>query len=283
MFVSAVQGGPAAEHGLKPGDIIEAVDGAPPFVAGVADRGIGYALSQQYPRHDPVTLALRRPATGRTWTVTLTPEQFTPTPESTRLVTSTLLDGDVAGIRLAAFLPGAADTVLAAVADLRRGRTLRGVVLDLRGNPGGAPEEVARLVGAFAHGKVWSWDCDRPGHCPYAHRTDDSVPLLGLPLAVLTDRDCGSACDAFSGAVKDLRLGTLVGTRTAGVVAGPAQAYLLDDGSALGLPSRHQLGARHEMIDGIGVAPDRYLPLTPADLSAGRDPALAEAVRLLRD
>jgi C-terminal processing protease CtpA/Prc len=39
---------------------------------------------------------------------------------------------------------------------------------------------------------------------------------------VLTDRNCASACDAFSGAVKDLRLGTLVGTRTSGIVSAPA-------------------------------------------------------------
>src|SRR5256886_4146389 len=51
-----------------------------------------------------------------------------------------------------------------------------------------------------------------------------SVPLLHLPLVVLTDRNCASACDAFSGAVKDLRLGTLVGTRTAGIVAAPARS-----------------------------------------------------------
>ena len=51
------------------------------------------------------------------------------------------------------------------------------------------------------------------GNCP-ANYTGTGVPLLHLPLVVLTDRTCVSACDAFSGAVKDLRLGTLVGTRT---------------------------------------------------------------------
>jgi carboxyl-terminal processing protease len=52
------------------------------------------------------------------------------------------------------------------------------------------------------------------GSCT-ANYTDSSVPLLHLPLVVLTDRNCASACDAFSGAVKDLRLGTLVGRTSA--------------------------------------------------------------------
>jgi hypothetical protein len=59
--------------------------------------------------------------------------------------------------------------------------------------------------------------------------------------------------------VKDLRLGTLVGTRTSGIVSGPAAAYLLDDASLLTLPAKHELSADHELINGIGVAPDYYL------------------------
>jgi hypothetical protein len=87
---------------------------------------------------------------------------------------------------------------------------------DLRGKGrGGAPAEVARLLGAFAHGKITSYDCDVGGACT-PNRTDDSVPLLGLRLVALVDRGCASACEDFSAAVKDLGLGVLVGTRTAG-------------------------------------------------------------------
>ena len=97
------------------------------------------------------------------------------------------------------------------------------------------------------------------GNCP-ATRTGTDVPLLHLPLVVLTDRNCASACDAFSGAVKDLRLGTLVGTRTSGIVAAPAAPYLLDDASLIILPARHELSAHHELINGIGVAPGLLHP-----------------------
>jgi carboxyl-terminal processing protease len=281
LFVAAVQGGPAAARGLRPGDVIAAVDGAPPFVDGTPSPGAFALLSQQYPRAEPVRLTVRRPATGRTWTVQLTPALFTPTPAATTPVTARIVTGDVADVRLAAFAPGAADQVAAAVSDLRRraGR-LRGIVLDLRGNAGGAPSEVARLVGGFAHGRTWSYDCDTAGSCT-PNRSDDTMPLLHLPLVALIDGSCASACDAFSAAVKDLHLGTLVGTRTAGIVSGPATGYLLEDNSLLRIPSRHQEGAAGEIVDGIGVPPDRLIPLTAGDVSTGRDPDLAAALTLL--
>ena len=160
------------------------------------------------------------------------------------------------------------------------GAKLRGLILDLRGNGGGTVADPARLLGAFTHGKAWIYDCDVHGSGAATY-TDSSVPLLHLRLVVLTDRNCASACDAFSGAVKDLRLGTLVGTRTSGIVSAPADAYLLDDASLIILLAKHELSADHELINGIGVAPDYYLPLTAQDLSTGHDPDIAKALTLL--
>ncbi|ACU75493.1 peptidase S41 [Catenulispora acidiphila DSM 44928] len=281
LFVSAVLGGPAAAQGLRPGDVIDSVDGQAPFVDGVPSPGVEALLDQRYPQSDRVQLKVHRPADGRSWTVTLKPELYPMSAAANQPVSASLLSDHIADVQLHSFLPGAADTVLADVARMRAGGTLNGLVLDLRGNGGGDVEEVSRLLGAFKHQGIWSFDCDSPDTCDIPHRTDDTVPLLGIPLVVLTDRGCASACDAFSGAVKDLRLGRIVGTRTAGVVAGPAAGFVLDDGSFLGLPAGHELGADHEMLNGIGVAPDDYQLTTPADLSTGHDHVLAEAVRLL--
>jgi carboxyl-terminal processing protease len=220
---------------------------------------------------------LRRPVTGRTWTVTLTAALYQAPPPP---VSAKLLNGHIAYVQLPGFFPGAADQVLQAITGLAPHAKLRGLILDLRGNGGGSPTEVSMLLGAFIHGAAWSYDCDVHGSCT-ANYTNTDVPLLHLRLVVLTDRNCASACDAFSGAVKDLRLGTLVGTRTAGIVAAPAAAYLLDDASLIILPARHELSARHELINGIGVAPDHYLPLTAHDLSTGHDPDIAKALALL--
>jgi carboxyl-terminal processing protease len=279
LYVGSVNGGPAAAKGLRPGDVIESVNGAPPFAGGILSAGTVKPLLQDYPDDDPVRLGLRRPSTGRTWTVTLKPTLFKVNPKAMEMLTSKVVAGDVAYVRLVGFGMRAADQVLKAISDMGKGRKLRGVVLDLRSNRGGAPDEAARLLSAFVHGKVTAYQCDVDGACE-SDPTVDSVPLLNLPLVVLTDGSCASACDHFTAAVKDLHAGTLVGTRTAGVVSGPARPYLLDDNSALFLPERHHLGPNHEVINGSGVAPDHYARLTAKDVSTGKDPVLAKALTL---
>ena len=122
------------------------------------------------------------------------------------------------------------------------------------------------------------------GSCP-ATRTDTSVPLLHLPLVVLTDRNYVSACDAFSGAVKDLRLGTLVGTRTAGIVSAPATGYLLDDSSVLGLPAHrtrpvHRTRPRHRQSTHPARRLTRTKPLAAKE-RRGRSEDQAEGARVL--
>jgi carboxyl-terminal processing protease len=210
------------------------------FPGGIISDGVMNLLFGPYPQAGRVSVRLHRPATGRTWTVTLTPafNQSPPSPGAS----PKLLNRDIAYVQLSGFFPGGADVVLQAISNLANGVKLHGLILDLRGNGGGTVADPARLLGVFIHGKAWIYDCDVHGNCTATY-TDSSVPLLDLPLVVLTDRNCVSACDAFSGAVKDLRLGTLVGTRTAGIVSAPSAGYLLDDGSVLGLPAKHELSA----------------------------------------
>ncbi|MEU4226915.1 S41 family peptidase [Nonomuraea sp. NPDC026600] len=280
LFVTTVEGGVARAAGLRAGDIIESINGSAPFIDGKATPAIA-ALYPRYPEARPVRLRLLRQSTGRRWSVTLKPGLYQRDLAALQVVRSKLLEDDIAYVRLAGFAPDSANRVLKAISRLRTGRTLTGVVLDLRGNGGGSPLEATRLVSAFAHGKVTAYQCTVDAKCETS-RTDDTVELLNLPLTVLTDRSCASACEHFSSAIKDLRAGLLVGTRTAGVISGPAQGYLLSNNTLLGFPARHHLGPDREVIDRIGVPPDHYVPLTSKDAAAGRDPALAKALTLLR-
>jgi carboxyl-terminal processing protease len=284
LFITAVEpGSPAAAAGLQPGDILTTVNGVAPFENEQLNTGaltrvsdIAAYYSGAPPSPDPVLLDLHRPSTGRDWSVALTPS-LVPRPPP---VTATVLNGDMAEVKLTAFGPNAAAMLFTTITNLHLGDKLKGVILDLRGNGGGSPTEVSRLLGGFVHDKVWGFDVDRNG-VRTAHHTDDTIALIHQPLVVLTDRDCVSACDSFSDAVKDLHVGSLVGARTAGDVAGPALPYLLNDGSLLGVPSAHTLGANGEIIDGIGVAPDYNAPVTPQALSTGHDPTVDKALSLL--
>ncbi len=279
LFVTTVPGGAAQAAGLRPGDLIESINGSAPFIDGKTTPAIA-ALYPRYPEARPVRLRLLRQSTGRRWSVTLKPGLYQRDLAALQVVQSKLLDDDIAYVRMRGFAPDSADRVLKAISRLRTGRTLTGVVLDLRGNGGGSPKEAIRLVSAFVHGKATAHLCTVDAKCETL-RTDDAVQLLDLPLTVLTDRGCASACEHFSSAVKDLGIGRLVGARTAGVISGPAQPYLLGNNTILSFPTRHHLGPGREVIDRIGVPPDHHVPLTAKDAAAGRDPALAKALTLL--
>jgi len=278
MYVTEVGAdSPASRAGVKPGDEIVAVNDVPPYVNGVLSEGVVDWLLAS-PEGSTLKLTLHRPATDATVTVTMTAKPSRPPLQNP--TEGKLVSDDLAYVTMRGFGPGFADQVFAEIAKLREQATLRGIILDLRGNRGGSPQEVARLLGGFAHDEITSYWCDVKERCT-PNRTDDSVSLVNLPLVVLTDRNCASACDSFASAVKDLELGTLVGTRTAGAVSGPGEGYLLENNTALMLPKHHEVGVNKQIVNEIGVAPDHQAPLTPADLSAGRDPGVAKAMGLL--
>lgn len=257
--------------------MVQAVNDVPLYTNGVVDTGALSWLTDGTPG-STVKVTAHRPVSGETLTVNLTATRYPPPPLDG--FESRLLDGNIAYVGMSGFSPDLADRVLAAIAEMRTRAELRGVILDLRGNGGGSPKAVERLLGALAHGRITGYWCDVKGKCR-PNRTDDSVALLNLPFVALTDRHCLSACDSFAGAVKDLELGTLVGTRTAGFVSGPGETYRLDNGSLLTLPKYHEISADKKIVDTIGVAPDHYVPATAADLSAGRNPALDKARSLM--
>jgi carboxyl-terminal processing protease len=275
FILAADPGSPAARAGLRPGDVITAIDGLPPFVGGQADQVVLGLLHHPGLHH----LSVRRPVSGRARTVAVTAASY-PQPEP-QAVTARRLPGDVAYVRLAMFVPNAANYVIAGMDGLGLGANLRGLVLDLRGNGGGAVDEPPRLLGAFIHHAIFAYYEDGHGHRT-PQWTDATMPLVHVPLVVLIDGRCASACDVTAGAIRDLHLGRLVGERTAGVAGGPASPWFLDDGSALFISGAFMRGADGEIVDGIGVPPDVEVPMTAAALSASRDPGLDEALRDLR-
>ncbi|MFB7469464.1 S41 family peptidase [Kitasatospora sp. NPDC056184] len=277
LYVKLVKaGGPADLAGLKPGDVLVAVNGVPVEVNGRITTGVMEWLHPKSDR-DAVKVTVKRPSTDETLSVDLRPYRRTP---ALPAVAVTLLPGNVAGVTLPAMLPGFADEALAKIAELRRTTGLRGIVFDVRGNGGGRAEEGLKLISSFAHGKVVGRDCDVRNHCTET-RTDDTVALLDLPYAVVTDSMCASACEDFVANTKFLGLGKVVGTRTMGAVSGLQNGFQLNDNSVLIMPTTRHHWANGEVVDEIGVPVDHPAERTAEDLSDGRDPALDKALSLL--
>jgi PDZ domain len=147
----------------------------------------------------------------------------------------------------------------------------------------------------------WSYPAPPPGDGPGdlgimtspAPPLADIAPQEALPPLFITAVESGSPAASSGLRPGDIIVSvdgappfpggiiTLVGTRTSGIVAAPAAPYLLDDASLIILPAKQELSADHELINGIGVAPDYYIPLTAQNLSTGHDPDIIKALTLL--
>jgi carboxyl-terminal processing protease len=104
------------------------------------------------------------------------------------------------------------------------------------------------------------------------------APLL--PLALLMDDISASSSEMLALAVRDFKLGPLIGTKTAGAL-GHTAAYPLGDGSAISVTVDEYESRGGEKVNGIGVTPDITVERSIDDLVAGRDPQLKSGVEYL--
>ena len=247
---------PAAKAGLRAGDVIVAVAGKPTHGRSVAD----------------VVSALRGDAGSKvTVTVARGASQF-----SVRLrraavntddVSASMVTTDVERLRVSAFTRGVGRWVRAKVADAES-RHLRGVVLDLRGDPGGLLDEAVETSSAFlASGPVVTYE--QRGHAKQVLNALGGGNI-GIPLVVLVDGGTASAAEIVAGALQDRGRAVIIGSRTfgKGSVQAPSQ---LSDGSALELTVGHYLTPSGRSLDGVGIVPDLEMPAsTPSGVIVER-------------
>lgn len=176
-------------------------------------------------------------------------------------------------VRVAAFTRGVGAQARAAVHRLRAAGAV-GLVLDLRGDPGGLVDEAVGVAGAFLDGGVVVSYRGRgePARTLAAPRGGD----VHTPLAVLVDGSTASAAEIVAGALQDRRRGVLVGSRTFGK-GSVQQTFTLSDGSAIELTVARDTTPDGRSLDGAGLTPD--VEVTPAAAPAV---ALSRAVAVVR-
>ncbi|MFI1973060.1 S41 family peptidase [Streptomyces cinnamoneus] len=255
MEVGAVQpGGPAERAGIAPGDRILTVDGVDVTghpVTEVVSRLRGelrpYAAWAPAQPGTPVRIALQR---GRQrWERTLRRE---------RVVTQSVAVDRTSGgdrqppttrIKVGSFTRGTGERVRDAVRAAAPGE---GVVLDLRGNPGGLLTEAVSAASAFLDGGlVATYDVHGRPHALYADPGGDTR----RPLVVLVDGGTMSAAELLTGALQDRGRAVVLGSRTfgKGSIQMPSR---LPDGSVAELTVGHYRTPGGRAVDGAGITPD---------------------------
>jgi carboxyl-terminal processing protease len=191
-----------------------------------------------------------------------------------------VLDGQVGYLRLGQFNQGASARVARAVGELQQ-QGIRGLVLDLRGNPGGFVSELNRVAEVFLPRGlvVYTMESRDEGRRAYLTRTG---PLLdpSVPVVVLVDDDTASAAELLSAALRDHGRAPLVGLRTAGAVL-VSVTFPLPGGAGLSVAIARMLTPRGEELEGRGLVPDVEVDLTSADLERGFDSQLARGTQEL--
>ncbi|MEY4940713.1 MAG: hypothetical protein RIQ93_2448 [Verrucomicrobiota bacterium] len=156
-----------------------------------------------------------------------------------------------------------------------------GVVVDLRRNPGGDTFSLGTSIGEFFDRAV---DCGtfitRSGARTVKNSWQIGSANYRGPVVVLVDAGTGSAAEIFSAVLQDHGRATVVGRKTAGAVLA-SWFHRLPDGGELQLSREDYVAPKGRRIEANGVMPDVMVPRTLKDLRQGRDPDLEAAVRVL--
>lgn len=277
----------AARAGVEEGMIAATIDGKPiadqlaearARVAGSStDRAVRLRIYRMLIEGEPgapLRLTLAR-ADGSTVDVVLTRRVVRDAP----VVTSRRLPSGVGYIKLTLWKsPIRRDFKKA----LRRLADAPGIVIDLRGNPGGEAEEVEKIASYFFNshvslGRFFS----RSGKAIYLRTGDDDQVYAG-PVAILVNEGSGSGSELFAGVMQESKRATIVGRRSCGCVLGISRYRKLKGGGELAVSEYGYQTPQGKTFEGNGVIPNSPVELTISDLQHHRDAALEEAERVLK-
>jgi carboxyl-terminal processing protease len=283
VVVSPFEGSPAAAAGIRPGDVISTIDGVPVNTTTLADT-IGRMRGKE---GTSVKIGILREGSAE-------PLQFTLKRSRVELhsVRSELLEPGMGYVRISEFSESTGDDLEAALKDLRKhnGSALKGLVLDLRNNPGGVLEAAVSVSDTFLDSGVI---VTAKGRTPESKFEMDATPgdaLNGAPIVILINGGSASAAEIVAGALKDNHRAKLMGRTTFG--KGSVQTVIpLPGDRALKLTTSLYYTPSGISINHRGIAPDIELerdpkpPSVPVPANAPllqRDPEVKRAVEELK-
>jgi carboxyl-terminal processing protease len=246
--VAPLPGSPAAEKGIKAGDVVVSINGT-------RTPDIDPRKASQYiigPVGSKVTLSVR--SGSKTTDYQLVREQLDLNPLTFKVQNTAA--GKIGYIQMPVFTTKSPQAMLQAIKTLEA-QQVKGYILDLRGNPGGVFEasvEMARMW--LGPNKLISL-VEQRGEEERYETTQKA--LTQKPLQVLVDGQSASASEVLAAALQDNRRATLVGTQTFG--KGVIQSLeSLEDGSGITITVAKYLTPKRQDIHKVGIIPDLMVP-----------------------
>ncbi len=278
LVVTPIDGSAAARAGILPGDVLVSIDGVALESATLSE----VSRRLRGPDGSKVRLMIERENI-------LEPLEFILQRSRVELhsVSSAWMSGEFGFVRIAQFSDTTAADLQAALRGLiarNSGKPLRGVVLDLRNNPGGVLESAVAVADRFLdHGVIVT----AKGRTQESNFELDATPgddLHGAPMVVMINAGSASAAEIVAGALKDQHRAVLIGRRSFG--KGSVQTvFPLSQDRALKLTTSLYYTPAGTSINHIGIEPDIVLPRTASDdvQSAAALGTDAEARRALQE
>jgi len=253
--VSPIEGTPAYKAGLKAGDKIIRIEDK-----STKDMTLMDAVKRiRGPKGTKVKLTIMREGEKKPLVFSITRDVI-----PLKSVRALLLEPGIGYVRISTFQSKTAKDLAAAIGKLEKKTKLKGLIFDLRNNPGGLLSQAIEVSDYFldsgiivtTKGRKHSQDI-----VAKAHRNDGS---RNYPIIVLVNGGSASAAEIVAGALKDNKRAVILGTRTFG--KGSVQTILpLSDGSALRLTTARYYTPSGRSIQLSGIQPDIELPFVPSE------------------
>ncbi|NRB72158.1 MAG: PDZ domain-containing protein, partial [Xanthomonadales bacterium] len=262
--------GAAYRAGVRSGDLILAIDGVP--VRGRRLAGSVNALGGR-----PGTKVELRLRSGKLPARDVTLVRGVPLSTS---VSSKLLPAQIAYLRVNHFHAGTGEEFGEQLETLQHEADgkLRGIVMDLRDNPGGVVRGATRLADGFLDAGLVVYTRGRYPSSQFEYHAEPGQWAPGVPTAILINGASASAAEIVAGALQDHGRAQLIGSKSFGKGTVQSSMYL-EDGSLLRLTTARYFTPSGRQIEGTGVAPD--IAVSSDENAAGQDAELASALALL--
>ena len=272
IIVSPISGFPADKAGLKAQDIITAINGE-----STSGMSVDTAVSKiRGPANTNVKLNILRGGNQQ--------QSFDIKREKITLpsVKSKTLDGNIGYISINQFTEDTTDLATKAAQQFKS-QNVKGIVLDLRGNPGGLVNAAVGICNLWLKNGQMIMQEKKGNEVVNTYYADGNSNILnGVPTVVLVDGGSASASEITAGALHDNNAATIVGEKTfgKGVVQ---QIFNLSGGAEAKITVAKWYRPNGKNIQHIGITPDKTITNSKDQISAGTDSQLDSAKQILQN